>query len=124
MVSKSPLGKTEKLTLGAVFWPTIRMESVPAEELLLNMKILNAFGLKLNQLKLNHFSGKYIQAPNSTIQWNAIFEDCMEHELRENKEIYLMGDINRDLLNNQIKNAWADYMEPFGLTQLVSEASE
>ena len=32
-----------------------------------------------------------------------------------------MGDINRDLLNNQIKNAWSDYMEPFGLTQLVSE---
>ena len=32
-----------------------------------------------------------------------------------------MGDINRDLLNNQIKNAWTDYMEPFGLTQLVSE---
>ena len=31
-----------------------------------------------------------------------------------------MGDINRDLLNNQIKNTWTDYMEPFGLTQLVS----
>ena len=47
----------------------------------------------------------------------------MENVLRENKDIYLMGDINRDLLNNQIKNAWADYMEPFGLTQLVSEAT-
>ena len=44
-------------------------------------------------------------------------------ELREDKEIYLMGDINRDLLNDQIKTAWTDYMEPFGLTQLVSEAT-
>ena len=34
-----------------------------------------------------------------------------------------MGDINRDLLKNQIKNVWAEYMEPFGLTQLVSEAT-
>ena len=34
-----------------------------------------------------------------------------------------MGDINRDLLNNQIKNVWTEYMEPFGLTQLVSEAT-
>ena len=34
-----------------------------------------------------------------------------------------MGDINKDLLNNQIKHAWLDYMAPLGLTQLVSEAT-
>ena len=34
-----------------------------------------------------------------------------------------MGDLNRDLLNNQIKNVWTEYMELFGLTQLVSEAT-
>ena len=34
-----------------------------------------------------------------------------------------MGDFNRDLLTVQIKNAWTDYMEPFGLTQLLSEAT-
>ena len=65
--------------------------------------------------------GNIYRPPNSTIQWNEIFEACIENVLREDKEIYLMGDINRDLLNNQIKNAWTDYMEPFGLTQLVSE---
>ena len=43
--------------------------------------------------------------------------------LREEKEIYLMGDINRDLLNEQIKQAWSDYMEPFGIEQMVSEAT-
>ena len=67
--------------------------------------------------------GNIYRPPNSSIQWNANFEDCMENVLREDKEIYLMGDINRDLLNNQIKTAWTDYMEPFGLTQLVSEAT-
>ena len=61
--------------------------------------------------------------PNSTVQWNSIFEDCMENVLKEEKELYLMGDFNRDLLNVQIKNAWTDYMEPFGLTQLLSEAT-
>ena len=50
-------------------------------------------------------------------------EDCIEKVLREEKEIYLMGGINRDLLNSQIKKVWTDYMEPFGLTQLVSEAT-
>ena len=34
-----------------------------------------------------------------------------------------MGDINRDLLNKQIKQAWSDYMEPLGLVQMVSEAT-
>ena len=34
-----------------------------------------------------------------------------------------MGNINKDLLNNQIKHVWTEYMEPFGLTQLVSEAT-
>ena len=34
-----------------------------------------------------------------------------------------MGDVNRDLLNNQINNVWTEYMEAFCLTQLVSEAT-
>ena len=61
--------------------------------------------------------------PNSTVQWSEIFEENIENVLREEKEIYLMGDINRDLLNKQIKQAWSDYMEPFGLVQMVSEAT-
>ena len=65
--------------------------------------------------------GNIYRPPNSTIQWNESFEACIENVLGEDKEIYLMGDINRDLLNNQIKNAWTGYTEPFGLTQLVSE---
>ena len=43
--------------------------------------------------------------------------------LKEEKEIYLMGDFNRDLLSNQVNKAWTDYMEPFGLFQLVTQAT-
>ena len=34
-----------------------------------------------------------------------------------------MGDINRDLLNSHIRNVWSEYMESFGLYQLVSGAT-
>ena len=57
------------------------------------------------------------------MQWNEFFVDCIEKVLQEEKEMYLLGDINRDQLNEQIHRAWTDYMEPFGLTQLVSEAT-
>ena len=67
--------------------------------------------------------GNIYRPPNSTVQWNSIFEECIEKVLGEEKEIYLLGDINRDLLNNHIKKAWTEYMEPFGLIQLISEAT-
>ena len=80
--------------------------------------------LEIKPVEIKSFLlGNIYRPPNSTVQWNQIFEDCIEHVLREDKEIYLMGDINRDLLNNQINNVWTEYMEAFGLTQLVSEAT-
>ena len=65
--------------------------------------------------------GHIYRPPNSSIQWNEFFEDCIEKVLQEEKEIYLLGYINRDLLNNQIRSVWNDYVEPFGLTQVVTE---
>ena len=85
---------------------------------------LECIWIEIKPVKSELFlEGNIYRPPNPTIQWNALFEDCLDNVLREDKEIYLMGDINRDLLNNQIKTAWTDYMEPFGLTQLVSEAT-
>ena len=65
--------------------------------------------------------GNIYRPPNSTVQWNEYFEDFIENVLQEEKEIYLLGDINRNLLDSQIKRVWNDYMEPFGLNQFVSE---
>ena len=85
---------------------------------------LECLWLEIKPIKSKPFLlGNIYRPPNSNIQWNGVFEDCIEKVLREEKEIYLMGDINRDLLNSNIKKAWTDYIEPFGLTQLVSEAT-
>lgn len=67
--------------------------------------------------------GNVYRPPNSTIQWQEHFEDCMETVLTEEKEIYVLGDFNRDLFTDQISKTWLDYMEDFGVTQLVSKAT-
>ena len=67
--------------------------------------------------------GHIYRPPNSGVIWNELFEDCLENVLKEEQELYILGDINRDLLNNQSNKAWSDYIEPFGLTQLVPEAT-
>ena len=70
----------------------------------LNIKILNVYGLKLSKSRVNLlFSCKIYRPPHSTVQWNPIFEVCMENVLKEEKELYLIVDFNRDLLNVQIK---------------------
>ena len=85
---------------------------------------LECLWLEIKPVKSKSFLvGNIYRPPNSTVQWNTIFEDCIENVLREDKEIYLMGDINKDLLNSQIKNVWTEYIVSFGLTQLVSEAT-
>ena len=43
-----------------------------------------------------------------------------EQVLQEEKETYILGDFNRDLLNSQIKKPWLEYMEQFGLFQQVT----
>ena len=60
-------------------------------------------------LILLHANNIY-RPPNSTVQWNEHFEDCIKNVLQEEKEIYLLGDINRNLLDSQIKRVWNDYM--------------
>ena len=85
---------------------------------------LECIWLEVKPVKSKSFLvGNIYRPPNSGIIWNEIFEDSIENVLKEEKELYLLGDINRDLLNNQINRAWSDYIEPFGLIQLVSEAT-
>ena len=67
--------------------------------------------------------GNIYRNPNEAVIWNEIFENNLENILKEQKELYLLGDFNRDLLNLQTKTAWLEYMEPFGLFQNVNEAT-
>ena len=67
--------------------------------------------------------GNLYRHPNEGVQWNEHFEDFMETVLGKQKEIYLLGDFNRDLMNENTKKAWLEYMEPFGLNQKVNYAT-
>ena len=61
--------------------------------------------------------------PNESINWNENFEMFIDKILETQKEFYLLGDFNRDLLNEQIKKSWLEYLEPFGLIQKVTQAT-
>ena len=88
----------------------------------LELKDLECIRLEIKPKKSKPFLlGNIYRPPNLKIEWNAMFEDCIENVLKEEKEIYLMGDINRNLLSNNVKKSWSYYMEHFGLTQLISE---
>ena len=63
--------------------------------------------------------GSMYRHPNETVQWNEIFDNQFDKILACEKEIYLMGDFNRDLLQVNTKKTWLEYMESFGLEQIV-----
>ena len=66
-------------------------------------------------------TGHFYRNPASSINWNEIFDDQVENAAEEEKEIFLLGDFNKDLLNPQIKTQWLDYMNYHGMSQHVNE---
>ncbi|MEW8548507.1 MAG: reverse transcriptase family protein, partial [Candidatus Thiodiazotropha sp.] len=67
--------------------------------------------------------GHFYRNPQSNIAWNETFDDQLEKVMEEDKEIFILGDFNRDLLNLQIKQQWLDYMNSHGLVQHIDEAT-
>lgn len=65
--------------------------------------------------------GNVYRPPNSKIEFNDRFEDFMDFVINENKEYILLGDFNKNLLNEEIENEWGNFTTSLGLTQLVSE---
>ena len=65
--------------------------------------------------------GNMYRPPDSKIEYNDRFEDFIDTILNEEKEFILMGDINKNLLNNDIEREWGNFITSLGLTQLVSE---
>ena len=45
----------------------------------------------------------FYRNPLSTITWNEIFDGQLGKAIEEEKELFLLGDFNKDLLNPQIK---------------------
>ena len=61
--------------------------------------------------------GHFYRNPVSTIAWNESFDDQIEKAAEEEKEIFLLGHFNKDLLNPQIKMQWLVYMNSHGMSQ-------
>ena len=57
--------------------------------------------------------------PNETVCWNELYDDQFDKILICEKEIYLIGDFNLDLLQESIRKSWLEYMESFGLKQVI-----
>ena len=120
LLDSSHLGRTEKQTRGGLF-VYVKDGNCCNRRKDLEHENLECLWLEINPVISKSFLICNIyRPPNATVEWNTNFEDCIEHVLMEEKEVYIIGDINRDLLNKQIKNFWTEYIEPFGLTQLVS----
>lgn len=64
-------------------------------------------------------AGILYRHPNETVNWNEVFDETLDKVLECEKEIYLLGDFNRDLLQENTKKAWLEYMESFGLKQVI-----
>ena len=58
--------------------------------------------------------------PNSKVEFNDKFENFIDYVMREEKEIILMGDFNKDLFNEEIGTEWINFTTSLGLGQLIS----
>lgn len=65
--------------------------------------------------------GHIYRNPASTVAWNETFDNQIDKVMEDEKELFILGDVNRDLLNMQIKTPWLEYMNTHGLIQHVNE---
>ena len=65
--------------------------------------------------------GNLYRPPNATVEFNDRFEDFIDVISKEEKEFIILGDFNRNLLNEDIERNWGNSTTSLGLSQLVSE---
>ena len=58
--------------------------------------------------------------PESKVSWKEIFDKNIEKVLLEEKQIIILGDINRDLLNTKINDEWSNFTSSLGLIQIIN----
>ena len=59
--------------------------------------------------------------PDSRVEYSDRFEDFIENASEEGKEIILLGDFNKNLLEDNLDREWQNLTFSFGLTQLISQ---
>ena len=65
--------------------------------------------------------GNMYRPPNATVDFNDRFEDFIDVINQEDKELFLLGDFNKKVLNEVIDRNWGNFTTSLGLSQLVSE---
>ena len=67
------------------------------------------------------FVGNLYRPPNDTVEFSDRFEDFIDVISEEDKKIIILGDFNRNSLNEDIERNWGNFTTSLGLSQLVSE---
>ena len=65
--------------------------------------------------------GNLYRNPSEKIEWNERFEQFLEHVVVEDKEVILLGDFNKNLLNMNANRDWAVLTESLGFSQIVMQ---
>ena len=65
--------------------------------------------------------GNLYRNPSEKIEWNERFEQFLEHVLVEDKEVILLGDFNKNLLNMNANRDWAVLTVSLGFSQKVMQ---
>ena len=59
--------------------------------------------------------------PDTKVEFNDRFEDFIDIVSNQNKELMILGDFDRNLLNQKIERDWGNFTASLGLTLLISE---
>ena len=86
---QKPFRKDRKINSGGGLLVYVKDGTCASRRTDLELKDLECIWLEIKPKKSKPFLvGNIYRLPNSNIEWNAIFEDCIENVLREEKEIY------------------------------------
>ena len=76
----------------------------------LELKELECVWLEICPTNSNSFLICFMyRHPNARVGWNESFENCLDKIYGVEKELYILGDFNRDLFNTNIKRNWLDF---------------
>ncbi len=59
--------------------------------------------------------GNIYRPPDSKVEWNVNFETFIECAMDTCKEIILLGDINKNLINDKVNIEWLNLITSLGL---------
>ena len=71
---------------------------------------IEAIWIQLNQSNTKLFLVDFVyRSPSAKVGWNEHFEKQLDKVIDDQNEIYILGDFNRDLVNNQIERNWLNF---------------